>query len=275
MDTRRCLEILELESVTSPEELKQAYRDMVQIWHPDRFHGNPRLQRIASAKIKDINQAYNNLLAYFDPEQRARLKRSNSPIRGRSSTTDQPYNAENQSGDQTGAASAIRNSADPKDSNPTGGFKVYPAKEKSSRGKFFLFLAVCFFLVISSLVIYFVLNMDRLTAGTIGVASEAMQKMKMELEKEVANKLGQNENSPSDNLAPKSDIIDLSKEAKPANSLKYFEIYLEGDTIIMTKSWWQEGDMIMYNQFGGTMGVEKSRVKRIVERRATRSKLPF
>ena len=117
--------------------------------------------------------------------------------------------------------------------------------------------------------------MDRLKAGTIGVASEAMQKIKIELEKEVANKLGQNENSPPGNLSPKSDIIDLSKEAKPAKSLKYFEIYLEGDTIIMTKSWWREGDMIMYNQFGGTMGVEKSRVKRIVERRATRSKLPF
>ncbi len=271
MDTRRCLETLELESVTSPDELKQAYRDMVQIWHPDRFPGNPRLQRIADAKLKEINEAYNNLLAYFDPEQRARLKRLNLPTREQSSPIGQPGNAES----QTGARSANRKSTEPEDSNSTGSFRVYSAQKKSSRSKFFLFLAICFVLVISSLVIYFILNVDRLKASTIGVASEAMQKMKMELEKGAADKLGQNGNSPPGTLSPQSDIIDLSKEAKPAKSVIFFEIYLEGDTIIMTKSWWQEGDMIMYNQFGGTMGVEKSRVKRIVERRATRSKLPF
>jgi hypothetical protein len=275
MDTRRCLEILELKSITSPDELKQAYRDMAQIWHPDRFHGNPRLQRIASTKLKEINQAYNNLLAYFDPEQRARLKRSISPPRDRSSKINDPNRPENYSGERTATLSANRNRDDPQAPNPTGRFKVYPAKKRSNLGKFFFFFALCFFLVIAGLVIYFVLNMDRLTAGSIGIASEAMQKMKIELEKELANKLGENENLPPGNLAPKSDIIDLSKETRPGKSVKYFEIHLEGDTVIMTRSWWQEGDMIMYNQFGGSMGVEKSRVKRIVERQATRSKLPF
>jgi DnaJ-class molecular chaperone len=56
MDKRRYLEILELESVISPEALKRAYRDMVQIWHPDRFHGKSRLEKMASAKLKDINR---------------------------------------------------------------------------------------------------------------------------------------------------------------------------------------------------------------------------
>jgi len=30
--------------------------------------------------------------------------------------------------------------------------------------------------------------------------------------------------------------------------------------------WWEEGDMIMYKIDGGTMGIERSRVKKIVKR---------
>ena len=45
----------------SMEELKTAYRDLVKVWHPDRFAGNPRLQRKAQEKLKEINLAYERL----------------------------------------------------------------------------------------------------------------------------------------------------------------------------------------------------------------------
>jgi hypothetical protein len=58
MDIRKGCEVLELRPGYSPEELKQAYKDLAQVWHPDRFAHNPRLKQRAEAKLKQINQAY-------------------------------------------------------------------------------------------------------------------------------------------------------------------------------------------------------------------------
>jgi hypothetical protein len=45
-------------------ELRTAYKQMVQKWHPDRFQGDPEKLRHAEEKIKKINRAY-ELLAEF------------------------------------------------------------------------------------------------------------------------------------------------------------------------------------------------------------------
>jgi hypothetical protein len=60
-DLRQCLYLLGLEPGASPEEIKQAWRDLAQVWHPDRFSGNERLQEKAQEKLKEINQAYEKL----------------------------------------------------------------------------------------------------------------------------------------------------------------------------------------------------------------------
>lgn len=39
-------------------EIKSAYRKLVKQWHPDRFVHDPRSQRIAEEKLKEINEAY-------------------------------------------------------------------------------------------------------------------------------------------------------------------------------------------------------------------------
>jgi hypothetical protein len=39
-------------------DLRAAYLDLVQVWHPDRFEGNERLRRKAEGKLKEINAAY-------------------------------------------------------------------------------------------------------------------------------------------------------------------------------------------------------------------------
>ncbi|HNC47012.1 MAG TPA: J domain-containing protein [Acidobacteriota bacterium] len=44
-------------------QLKQAYRDLIEVWHPDRFAHNPRLQLKAEAMTKLINAAYQRLQA--------------------------------------------------------------------------------------------------------------------------------------------------------------------------------------------------------------------
>ncbi len=57
----RYYEILELEPGASPEEVKRAYRDLAKVWHPDRFPNDPRLQLRAQEKLKEINEAYEQL----------------------------------------------------------------------------------------------------------------------------------------------------------------------------------------------------------------------
>ena len=58
MNIRHCFEILELDPSASPREIKEAYKDIVNVWHPDRFSNNPRLRLKAEKKLKEINRAY-------------------------------------------------------------------------------------------------------------------------------------------------------------------------------------------------------------------------
>src|SRR5580704_3074959 len=59
----RCCRLLGVKSGISIEELRKAYRDMVQVWHPDRFSANERLKEKAQEQLKQINLAYEFLLA--------------------------------------------------------------------------------------------------------------------------------------------------------------------------------------------------------------------
>ncbi|MBW4631491.1 MAG: DnaJ domain-containing protein [Iphinoe sp. HA4291-MV1] len=56
--------ILGLKPGASPTEVKQAYRKLVKIWHPDRFSHPQKIQE-AEEKIKQINEAYNKLKSYL------------------------------------------------------------------------------------------------------------------------------------------------------------------------------------------------------------------
>lgn len=53
--------ILDVAPDASPEEIKLAWRDLAQVWHPDRFTGNERLQQRAEETLKEINEAYERL----------------------------------------------------------------------------------------------------------------------------------------------------------------------------------------------------------------------
>ncbi|MBW1888862.1 MAG: molecular chaperone DnaJ, partial [Deltaproteobacteria bacterium] len=45
--------MFELDRLASPYEVKQAYKDIVNVWHPDRFSNNPRLKQKAEEKLKE------------------------------------------------------------------------------------------------------------------------------------------------------------------------------------------------------------------------------
>ncbi|HSS30712.1 MAG TPA: J domain-containing protein, partial [Nitrospiraceae bacterium] len=53
--------ILEIEESATPEEIKNAHRLLLQVWHPDRFHQQPKLLAKAEEKTGKINKAFETL----------------------------------------------------------------------------------------------------------------------------------------------------------------------------------------------------------------------
>ncbi|MCA1903712.1 MAG: molecular chaperone DnaJ [Cyanobacteria bacterium M5B4] len=53
-----CYQVLEISPGATWEEINQAYRDLLFVWHPDRIpKDNLRLQEKAEAKLKELNEA--------------------------------------------------------------------------------------------------------------------------------------------------------------------------------------------------------------------------
>jgi len=79
VDLKQCFEILELSPDASADEVQQAYKDLVNIWHPDRFAANPRLREKAETKLKEINRAYAVVNSFLSSEPGARADAQKPP----------------------------------------------------------------------------------------------------------------------------------------------------------------------------------------------------
>jgi hypothetical protein len=67
MDIHRAYKVLGLLPGSAKETVHGAYRDLVQVWHPDRFSHNDRLQQKAQKNLKRINEAFEALKDYEQP----------------------------------------------------------------------------------------------------------------------------------------------------------------------------------------------------------------
>ena len=68
-------EVLGVSRGASQEEIKEAYRELVKKYHPDKYQGNP-LADLAEEKLQEVNEAYDMLTknagsysSYHRPEQ--------------------------------------------------------------------------------------------------------------------------------------------------------------------------------------------------------------
>jgi len=68
--------LLELPATATEVEIKKAWHEQLQVWHPDRFTHAPTLHAKAEARTKLINQAYETL---SDPTARARYDATVQP----------------------------------------------------------------------------------------------------------------------------------------------------------------------------------------------------
>ncbi len=73
--------ILGIDPDAGPDEIKEAYRDLIKVWHPDRFSGDPRLQRKAQNRLADINLAYKQLISIKNTDRKVPSEnRSKAPV---------------------------------------------------------------------------------------------------------------------------------------------------------------------------------------------------
>lgn len=78
-DLNKYYKILDVTPDTPWEDIKRAYHDMMKIWHPDRFAGDRRLQKIVEEKTKELTHAfkkieedYHSIKFYYDPLDEAK-----------------------------------------------------------------------------------------------------------------------------------------------------------------------------------------------------------
>jgi len=64
LDPVQAYRLLGLAPGASLDDIKTAYRDLAQVWHPDRFPENPRLREKALLNQQRINEAYAVLRDY-------------------------------------------------------------------------------------------------------------------------------------------------------------------------------------------------------------------
>ena len=68
--------LLELLPTATDADIKKAWHEQIQVWHPDRFNHSPTLHRKAEARTQLINQAYQTL---SDPITRTRYDATPQP----------------------------------------------------------------------------------------------------------------------------------------------------------------------------------------------------
>src|SRR5262249_21375532 len=75
------LRVLGLERGATQQAIKDAYRDLIKVWHPDRFGSDARLREKAQDKLKEVNAAFEQLRGYSpsDSTRRAEPARPQSP----------------------------------------------------------------------------------------------------------------------------------------------------------------------------------------------------
>jgi hypothetical protein len=81
-------ELLGLKLGASEKQIKEAYRDLLKVWHPDRFTNDLCLQQKAREKIREIDEAYEKLMLYLSKQDDKNIKQGNNQLKEKISVND-------------------------------------------------------------------------------------------------------------------------------------------------------------------------------------------
>ena len=166
MNIQQCLKILELETTGSLQEAKRAYKDLVRVWHPDRFQNNPRLKLKAEQKLREINLAYNYLCRHLERNQAGGLASPKITAAHPSSQTDRAdYSDQSATRHSAKNAPELTHGSRPKP-GPSGVPFSKAVPRKSFIGRYVLLAFLGVFLAIAALIVYRLNNTDSITSRT-------------------------------------------------------------------------------------------------------------
>ena len=95
MSKTEAYKTLGIEAGATEQEIHQAWRDHLFVWHPDRHNGNHRLRTLMEEKTKEINEAYERIKEgryerSEEDELREKITRLEKLIRGAASQLSRP-----------------------------------------------------------------------------------------------------------------------------------------------------------------------------------------
>lgn len=64
-EIQRAYRLLDITVSATPEEVKKAYKEKLKYYHPDKYQHNPKLQKIATDKTRQVVEAYSIILNFL------------------------------------------------------------------------------------------------------------------------------------------------------------------------------------------------------------------
>ena len=78
-ELRRAYVVLDLSPPVTKARLRRQYKALVKRWHPDRYQADPAMRAEASLRLRDINAAYNLVVASLAATETSESARSSRP----------------------------------------------------------------------------------------------------------------------------------------------------------------------------------------------------
>ena len=259
MDLKRCLEVLELKNATSTNQVKHAYRELVHVWHPDRFPPNSPIKKRADEKMREINIAYEQLIAYLSADhQKDKLSLLGTKA-SIGSASRQPVSKQ-AAEKKTGYAKGYDKT---KSTTPRVRPAVSPAavgRKTTIPGKYVVLGFLSLLIAFSALILNYISDIDQSTFEG-RPAMSILNKLRPDASKAKPIEKSYKVNKTKQNTI---EIVEEKKVSPSSSKKQTCEIHLKSGSIIIAETWWEQNNMIMYKTKHGTMGIEKDSVKKIV-----------
>jgi hypothetical protein len=261
MELEECFELFDLDRGCTPEQVRQAHRDLVHVWHPDRFGENLRLRRKAEDKLKEINAAYDQIMSAVTSYPPPAASRSEN-----NAHRDAPIDSA-----RLGLSASGAGPSPPEEHKPPKFEHVLRAKQYSPRrsvgvsvGKYLMIGFIGALVAATVIILNFLSKFDPQSSNTTMPASSELRKIMRNFEKTPAD--SQRSATTRSSRAPSGPAKLPAIEPVPQKTAQYYEIRLKSGTVILTDDWWEDEDMVMYRINHGTMGIERRNVESIVRR---------